>query len=206
MRHPNAAYALTHSFSFSLSLSLSLRWPPLGPVRITNEATYVHAHTYSLSHTHTLSLSLSFSLPFSVSLRLQTLCFITRKTTCVHTHTHSILHTLTYSLFLSLSRFLSGCRLCVLQATHKRGYKSTPTHSLALTHTLSLSLSHYLFLPLSQVADFGFCVQLTKESTSRSSVLGTPYWCVRYIRIYTHMKSIYIINKRVVCDSEYHTQ
>uniref|UniRef100_A0A7S0EQR9 cGMP-dependent protein kinase n=1 Tax=Hanusia phi TaxID=3032 RepID=A0A7S0EQR9_9CRYP len=27
-----------------------------------------------------------------------------------------------------------------------------------------------------KIADFGFCVQLTKENQSRSSVLGTPYW------------------------------
>jgi serine/threonine protein kinase len=27
-----------------------------------------------------------------------------------------------------------------------------------------------------QVEDFGFCVQLTKESQTRCSTLGTPYW------------------------------
>ena len=30
-----------------------------------------------------------------------------------------------------------------------------------------------------KIADFGFCVQLTKENQSRSSVLGTPYWVMR---------------------------
>jgi len=27
-----------------------------------------------------------------------------------------------------------------------------------------------------QVADFGFCVQLTQEKTQRHSMVGTPYW------------------------------
>ena len=200
MRHPNAAYALTHSFSFSLSLSLSLSFSQVAAFGsyVHHKRGYICARTHILSLTHTHSLSLSFFLSSFLCLSqvANSLFHHKKDYMCARTHTLYLTCTHTLSLSFSLSFSLRLPTLCCTsnsQTSNSQKRLQVYSNSLTRSHTHCLSLSFSLSLSPSLSGGRLWVLRATHQRVNFALVCSRHplLVCEIYTNLYTYEIYIY---------------